>query len=263
MKRTTLFSAALAFGLLAGAPGVTLAAGAEQEITDYAFSFEGPFGSYDEAQLQRGLQVYTEICSGCHGLRYVPFRALEDLGYTDAEVRAYAANYNVADDGPEAQPGDERPAGPSDNFPMSALSNAPDLSLMAKARAGFHGPLGSGINQLMRGTGGPEYIASLMMGYTGEEREEAGTLLYENAAYGGYLAMGQQIYGDDVEYADGTEATAEQVSQDVSAFLMWAAEPKLEARKSAGITAVLFLAVLTVLLYLTNKKLWAPVKHRT
>lgn len=261
MSIKTLTPALAVLGLLATAPA-GLAAGGAGHVDDYAFSFEGPFGSYDQDQLQRGLQVYTEICSGCHGLRYVSFRDLEALGYSDAEVRAYAANYFVPDDGPEAFPGDEREAVPTDKFPMSAIENAPDLSLMAKARAGFHGPYGLGINQLFKGMGGAEYIASLMMGYTGGEKEEAGILLYENEAYGGYLAMGQQIWGDDVEYADGTPATAEQVSKDVAAFLMWTAEPKLEARKSAGLTAVLFLGLLTVLLYLTNKKIWAPHKHR-
>ncbi|WP_431309902.1 cytochrome c1 [Algicella marina] len=262
MKRTTLLSALLGIGLLAGAPAALAAGGEEQHITDYSFSFEGPFGSYDQDQLQRGLQVYTEICSGCHGLRYVPFRALEDLGYTDAEVRAYAANFFVPDTGPDAQPGDEREAGPTDYFPKSGVANAPDLSLMAKARAGFHGPLGTGLSQLFNGMGGAEYIASLNTGFTGEEKEEAGTLLYENTAYGGYLGMGQQLYGDDVEYADGTPATIEQEAMDVAAFLMWAAEPKLEARKSTGIWVVLWLALVTVGLYLTNKKLWAPHKGK-
>ncbi len=262
MKRITLLSAALGLGLVAGAPAA-LAAGGAGHVDDYAFSFEGPFGSYDKDQLQRGLQVYTEICAGCHGLRYVPFRALEDLGYTDEEVRAYAANFFVPDDGPDAELGDEREAVPTDYFPMSQIENAPDLSLMAKARAGFHGPMGTGINQLFKGMGGAEYIASLMMGYTGEDKEEAGILLYENEAYGGYLAMGQQLYGDDVEYTDGTEATQEQLSQDVAAFLMWTAEPKLDDRKTVGIWSVIWLLLLTGALYLTNKKLWAPHKKKS
>ena len=111
--------------------------------------------------------------------------------------------------------------------------------------------------------GGPEYIASLLTGYTGGEKEEAGTFLYENPAFeGGYLSMQPPLLGDDVEYADGTEPTLEQHAKDVAAFLMWTAEPQLNQRKSAGITAVFFLGLLTVLLYLTNKKLWAPIKHR-
>lgn len=262
MIRTTFASLALSATLAMGGT-VALAAGGHKEVTDYGFSFEGPFGSYDQDQLQRGLQVYTEVCAGCHGLQYVAFRNLEELGYTDPEVRAYASQFFVPDDGPEAFPGDEREALPTDHFPVSSLSNAPDLSLMAKGRAGFSGPNGTGINQLLKGMGGAEYIASLLTGYTGEEKEEAGTVLYENKAFeGGYISMTPPLDDGWVEYADGTEATLEQMSLDVSAFLMWTAEPRLEARKSMGITAVLFLGILTVLLYLTNKKLWHPVKHR-
>ena len=249
-------SAAAALGLTTGG---AFAAGGEGKVTDYAFSFEGPFGTYDQMQLQRGLQVYTEICSACHGLQYVPFRALGYEGgpdLPDDQVRAYAEFYEVYDDEIE----DFRPATPTDYFPASSLENAPDLSLMAKARAGFHGPYGLGINQLFKGMGGSEYIASLLTGYTGGEKEEAGVVLYENSAYGGYLAMGQPLWGDDVIYEDGTEATIEQEAKDVAAFLMWTAEPKLGARKEAGFIAVLFLVVLSVLLYLTNKRIWAPIK---
>ena len=256
MIRKIVLSALAALGL---ATGGAMAAGGEGHVDDYAFSFEGPFGTYDQMQLQRGLQVYTEICSACHGLRYVPFRA---LGYDggphlpEDQVRAYAAFYEVFD--PEID--DFRPAKPTDYFPESGLENAPDLSLMAKARAGFHGPYGLGINQLFRGMGGAEYIASVLTSYTGSEREEAGTILYGNEAYGGYFAMSQPLWGDDVVYEDGTPATIEQQSKDVAAFLMWTAEPNMNARKEAGFVAVLFLIVLSVLLYLTNKRIWAPIK---
>ena len=260
MIRKIAFSALAALSLTA-APA--LAAGeTEQHIEDYDFAFEGPFGSYDQMQLQRGLQVYTEICSACHGLRYVPFLRVHDEGgpaVPEDQVRAYAANFEIFD--PEID--DFRPAEPTDHFPMSGLSNAPDLSLMAKARAGFHGPYGLGLNQLFKGMGGPEYITSLLTGYTGEDKEEAGAILYENKAFpGGWIAMAPPLYGDDVEFEDGSSTELEAIAQDVSAFLMWTAEPKLNARKEAGFTAVLFLVVLSVLLYLTNKRLWAPVKHR-
>ena len=150
-----------------------------------------------------------------------------------------------------------------DSFPQSAISNAPDLSLMAKARAGFHGPYGLGINQFLRGIGGPEYIASLLTGYTGEQRQQAGATFYENTAFpGGWIAMPPPLYGEDVIYEDGTEATIEQQARDVSAFLMWTAEPKLAARKRAGFAGVLMLGVLAVLLYLTNKRIWAPHKRK-
>ncbi len=256
MIRKIVLSALAALGL---ATGGAMAAGGEGHVTDYAFSFEGPFGTYDQMQLQRGLQVYTEVCSACHGLRYVPFRALGYEGgphLPEDQVRAYAAFYEVFD--PEID--DFRAATPTDYFPESSLENAPDLSLMAKARAGFHGPYGLGINQLFRGMGGAEYIASVLTSYTGSEREEAGTLLYGNEAYGGYFAMSQPLWGDDVVYEDGTPATIEQQSKDVAAFLMWTAEPNMNARKEAGFVAVLFLIVLSVLLYLTNKRIWAPIK---
>lgn len=243
---------------LAAAPAVpALAQGGH--VQDFAFSFEGPFGRFDQGQLQRGLQVYTELCSACHGLEYVPFRTLADPGgpsLSDAAMRAYAAQFELFD----AEIDDWRPASPTDHFPASSLDNAPDLSLMAKARAGFHGPAGLGINQLLRGMGGPEYIASMLVGFTGEESEQAGVILFENSAFGGFMAMAPVLYGDDVVYADGTDASPEQVAQDVAAFLMWAAEPKMMARKEAGMTWVLFLIVLTVLLYFTNKKLWSPHK---
>ncbi|SLN15496.1 Cytochrome c1 precursor [Roseivivax jejudonensis] len=240
------------------------AAGAGGHVTDYDFSFEGPFGSYDQAQLQRGLQVYTQVCSGCHGLKYVPLRSLGDEsgpGYSDAEVRAYAEqNFEVFDE----EEDDYRPARPTDNFPENNAVGAPDLSLMAKARAGFHGPYGTGLNQFFKGMGGAEYIASLLTGYTGEQQEQAGTILYENEAYPGtWIGMAPPLYGDDVAYAEGQpEPTLEQEAKDVAAFLMWTAEPKMMARKQAGFAGVVFLTILAVLLYLTNKRIWAPIKKR-
>ncbi|HHH88935.1 MAG TPA: cytochrome c1 [Aliiroseovarius sp.] len=230
---------------------------------DVAFSFEGPFGKYDPVQLQRGLKVYTEVCSSCHGLKFVPIRTLADPGgpgYTEDEVRAYAAaNVEVYD--PELD--DTRPAKPSDLFPPSSLETAPDLSLMAKARKGFEGPNGLLINPLFKGIGGPEHIYSILTGFTGEEKEVAGTTFYENEAFpGGWISMAPPLFGDDVEFDDGTPATLEQEAEDVAAFLMWTAEPKMHARKKAGFIAVLMLTILSVLLYLTNKKLWYPIKHR-
>ncbi|MEM8578398.1 MAG: cytochrome c1 [Pseudomonadota bacterium] len=240
-----------------------MAAGAyDTKVIDYDFSFEGPFGTFDQNQLQRGLQVYTQVCSACHGLKFVPIRTLSDDGgpnMPEDQIRAYAENYEVYD----AAIDDFRPATPQDHFPESNLENAPDLSLMAKARAGFHGPYGLGINQFFQGMGGAEYITSLLTGYTGEEKEEAGAVLYYNTAYpGGWIGMAPPLWGDDVEYADGAPTDIESISMDVSAFLMWTAEPKLMARKQAGFVGVVFLTVLSVLLYLTNKRLWAPVKAR-
>jgi ubiquinol-cytochrome c reductase cytochrome c1 subunit len=260
MLRNSFLAAAAA--LLLGGPAVAQVA-EEGHVTDFAFSFEGPFGRFDQAQLQRGLQVYTEICSACHGLRYLTYRELAEEGgpsMTDEQMRAYAAMHDVTD----AETGETRPATPSDHFQTSPDAMAPDLSLMAKARAGFHGPAGLLVNQLVHGVGGPEYITSLLLGFTGETHEEAGATLYGNDVFpGGWIAMPPPITGDDqVTYADGTAATKQQMAEDVAAFLMWTAEPKMMARKSAGLTAVLFLAVLAGLLWFTNKRIWAPHKGK-
>ena len=259
LAKSTLVAAAMT---VAAAPA--FAAGGAGYVENYNFSWQGPFGRFDQNQLQRGLQVYTEVCAGCHGLQYVPLRTLADEGgpgLTEDEVRAYIdQNFiEVWDDDLQ----DWRMATPNDHFPESMLENAPDLSLMAKARTGFSGPYGLGITPLFNGLGGPEYIASLLTHYTGTEREEFGAVLYGNETFsGGYIAMAPPLWDDAVEYNDGTEATVEQMALDVSAFLMWTAEPHLMARKQMGFTAIIMLGILSVLLYLTNKQLWAPVKAR-
>lgn len=257
----------------------------ETHVEDFDFSFEGPFGSYDQMQLQRGLKIYTNVCSSCHGLDLVAFRTLHGEGgpnLPEDQMRAYAAQFEVFDQSLEDGEGDYRAATPADHFPGSNLSTAPDLSLMAKARAGFHGPYGSGINQFVKGIGGPEYIASLMTGF-----EEAPACAPEDFpghynktfAPGGYpesckdehghhtvpgswIAMAPPLYGDDVEFDDGHSSELHHEAQDVAAFLMWTAEPKMMARKTAGLTGVILLIMLSVLLYLTNKRLWAPHKGK-
>lgn len=249
---------------LALAPVAALAAGGgDQHIEDFAFSFEGPFGAFDQNQLQRGLQIYTEVCAACHGLKQVPIRTLSDEGgpHLDPDqVRAYAAeNFTVYDPALD----DDRAAIPTDHFPANDSLGAPDLSMMAKARAGFHGPYGLGINQLFKGMGGAEYIASLLTGYTGKEKTEAGVTLYENTAFpGGWLSMAPPLEDEQVEFIDGHSNDLHHMAEDVSAFLMWTAEPKMMARKQAGFVGVLFLTMLSVLLYLTNKRIWAPIKGK-
>ena len=280
MFRKIALSAAIALGLSSGA---AIAAGGAAHVEDFDFSFEGPFGSYDQNQLQRGLKIYTEVCAACHGLQYVRFGTLADEGgphYSIDQVYAYAANFEVWDPELADGEGDFRAANPADKFPGSALSAAPDLSLMAKARAGFHGPYGLGINQIVKGMGGPEYIASLLTGYheapscapedfdgsynavftaggyPNECKDEDGNHLYP----GSWISMAQPLWGEDVEFDDGHANDLHHEAEDVAAFLMWTAEPKLNARKQAGLTGVIFLTVLSVLLYLTNKRLWAPHK---
>ena len=277
MIRKIALSAALALGVA----GQGIAAGAEVHVEDFDFSFEGPFGTYDQMQLQRGLKIYTEVCSACHGLQYVPIRTLADTGgphLPEAQVRAYAGQFEVFD--PEIE--DFRAAIPTDHFPGSALDNAPDLSLMAKKRAGFHGPYGLGINQFFKGMGGPEYIATLLTSYeeapdcAPEDFEGSYNTAFANGGFpescidedghhmvpGSWIAMGQPLFGDDTEFDDGHPADLEDEAQDVAAFLMWTAEPHQNARKEAGFIAVVFLIILSVLLYLTNKRIWAPIKRK-
>ncbi|APG48654.1 cytochrome c1 [Phaeobacter porticola] len=260
MLKKLAIGAAFALSL---APAASFAAGGSGHVEDYDFSFEGPFGTYDTNQLQRGLQIYTEVCAACHGLKQVPLRTLADAGGPNLpadQVRAYAAeNFSVYDPVED----EDRPAKPTDHFPANTNAGAPDLSLMAKARAGFHGPYGSGMNQLFKGIGGAEYIASLLAGYTGETKDEAGTTFYENTAFpGGWISMAPPLSDEQVEFVDGHANDVEAMSQDVAAFLMWSAEPKMMARKQAGFVGVLFLTLLSVLLYLTNKRLWAPHKGK-
>ncbi|RBI67307.1 cytochrome c1 [Roseovarius sp. TE539] len=261
--------------------GPALAAGGEAHIEDIAFSFEGPFGKFDQNQLQRGLKVYTAVCASCHGMEYVPIRTLGDEGGPHLpmdQVRAYAEqNFEVFDE----ELDDFRAAKPVDHFPSSSLETAPDLSLMAKKRAGFHGPYGTGLSQLFNGMGGAEYIYSLMTGYAEapdcapDDFPGSYNTAFTAGGYpaeckdhghptvpGSWISMARPLWGEDVEYDDGTEATMEQEAEDVAAFLMWAAEPKMMARKEAGLSGVIFLTVLTVLLYLTNKRLWAPIKGK-
>ncbi len=279
-----------AVSALALSTGAGLAEGMEHHMEDVAFAHEGPFGKFDQNQLQRGLQIYTEVCSACHGLQYVPIRTLSDEGgphLPEDQVRAYATAFPINDEDSNRQlydveKGEFRTLVPTDNFPAHHLAAAPDLSLMAKARAGFHGPYGSGINQLFKGTGGAEYIYAILTGY--EENPACApedTEGYYNVAFanggvpdeckdeeghstvpGTWIAMAPPLSDDLVTFADGHEATVHHLAEDASSFLMWTAEPKMMARKQAGFTAVMFLTVLSVLLYLTNKRLWSAVKGK-
>ncbi len=284
MFRNLTASVAMALALTAGS---VQAAEVEVEITDYAFSFEGPFGSFDQNQLQRGLKVYTEICSACHGMEHLAFRNLSDEGgpmLPEEEMRAYAEFYEIWDPALFDGEGDFRPATPADKFPAVTSANAPDLTLMAKARAGFHGPYGTGISQFVNGMGGAEYIASLLTGYheepecalEGEPMDGFYNVAFAAGGFpesckdekgkhkvpGSWIGMAPPLYGDDVEFDDGHSTELEAIAEDVSAFLMWTAEPKMMARKQAGLTGVIFLTILSVLLYLTNKKIWAPHKRK-
>ncbi|MCL4146576.1 UNVERIFIED_CONTAM: hypothetical protein GTU68_053969 [Idotea baltica] len=237
------------------------AAGDAGHIEDFDFSYEGPFGTYDQNQLQRGLHIYTDVCAGCHGLKFVPMRTLADKGgpmLPEDQMKAYTKAYPINDELANPQLFDKD----TEEYPVEN-QGAPDLSLMAKARSGFHGPYGLGINQFVNGIGGAEYIASILTGYTGEEKEEAGTTFYENTAFpGGWIAMAPPLYGEDVDFADGHSNDLHHEAEDIAAFLRWTAEPHQDARKRTGFVAVLLMVFLTVMLYLANKRIWAPIKRK-
>jgi ubiquinol-cytochrome c reductase cytochrome c1 subunit len=244
-----------------------------------SWSFAGFFGKYDQIQLQRGFQVYREVCSVCHGLELVAFRNLGDEGgphFSEAEVRALAAEYQITD-GPDSN-GDmfERQGRPSDYLPnpfpnpqAAAAANGgappPDLSVMAKARG-----VGRGIQWTLLDfftqyqEGGPDYIHALLTGYQdpppGVEVPPGG---YYNPYFvsGAVLAMPLPLSEGIVTYADGSPETVDQYSRDVSAFLMWAAEPHLVERKRIGYQVFIFLIVFAGLMYFTKKKVWAAVPH--
>jgi len=255
-----------AFFVAAGLSGGAVSANEGGHIEDVAFPFEGPFGVYDQHQLQRGLQVYTEVCSACHGLRQVAFRTLGDAHGPELapdQVKAYAKQFEVPDTSDGAEPGDTREAIPSDNFPTSAIAGAPDLSLMAKGRAGFHGPYGSGLAQLFKGMGGPEYIVAILNGFTGETKEQAGVTLYANKAFpGGWISMPPPLSDGQVEFRDGHHNDVHSMATDVAAFLTWTAEPKMVERKKTGFLVVAFMVLMTSLLYLANKQLWSGPKRK-
>ncbi|MDB2513213.1 cytochrome c1 [Alphaproteobacteria bacterium] len=244
--------AALVATLLAGP---ALAAGGDVALTKRDWSFNGPFGTFDKAAMQRGFQVYREVCAGCHSMQYIAFRNFADLGYNEAEIKAIAAEYDV-EDGPNdegemfTRPGiaaDRMPSPyPNDNAARAGNGGAlpPDLSLIAKARAN-----------------GPDYLYSLLIGY----KEAPASMnvpdgMYYNDAYPGHLiAMPQPLYGDDVTYADGADTSVEGSAADLTQFLMWAAEPKMEARKRIGVAVVFFLSIFVVLSVMAKRRVWADL----
>ena len=236
------------------------------------FSFDGPTGKWDIAQLQRGLKVYSEVCSACHSLKFVAFRDLEELGYSEAQVKAFAATKQVPGIDPNTGEATTRPGEPTDYFPSpypnavaaaAANNNAipPDLSLMTKAR--HHGS---------------NYVYSLLTGYTDpatfekdgkrlmEEFPDFQTPpgLYFNPYFANLnLAMAPPLGVDgQVTYDDGTEATVSQMSADVAAFLTWTAEPKLVERKQTGFAVLVFLLFATVLAYFAKRQVWSSVKPK-
>jgi ubiquinol-cytochrome c reductase cytochrome c1 subunit len=232
------------------------------EKVDYLktdWSFKGLFGKFDRASLQRGYQVYTEVCASCHSMKYLSYRNLSEKGGPEFPVdqaKAIAASFEVMD-GPNAdgemfaRPGklSDKFVMPYDNVKAAQAANGgaypPDMSVLVKARGG-----------------GVDYIYSLLQGY--EEAPSGMTLddgvHYNKYMYGNKIRMAAPLSDGLVEYGDGTTATVEQMSKDVTTFLMWAAEPHLEARHQMGFKAIIYLIILTILVYFSMKKIWSRVE---
>ena len=239
-------------------PLTTFAAGTDVKGITKDWGFSGPLGKYDKSSLQRGLQVYTEVCSSCHSLKYIAYRNLSDLGYNKDEIKAFASSFTVVDGPDDDGEMFERPGVPADYF----VSPYPNMNAARAANGGAYPPDLSLIKKAR--VGGADYLYSLLIGYKEPPEDmEVRDGLYYNKYYGGNLiAMPQPLYQDGVEYADGTNASIEQMAADVTEFLTWAAEPEMEARKRTGIAAVSFLLIMAVLSYIAKQQIWANVKKK-
>ncbi len=251
MSRQFLSVSLLALTLAVG--GASSAQALEPHSPSGGWPQSGAFGTYDRAALQRGFQVYKQVCSTCHSMKYLSYRNLSALGFNEAEVKAIAADYQVTD-GPNDQ-GEmyQRPARPSDNFikpfPNDAAARAanggalpPDLSLIIKAREGHE-----------------DYVYSLLTGYglSPQAGETVSPSLYYNPYFPGHqIAMPQPLNENSVTYMDGTKATVEQEARDVAQFLAWASEPQMEVRKQTGVKVIAFLIVLAGLMYAVKRSVW-------
>ena len=253
MRRVLL--AGLTVGALALFGGhAAHAAGDAADVPGQDWQHEGVFGSFDRGSLQRGFQVFEEVCAACHSLQYIAFRNLVEIGFSADEAKAIAAEYEV-EDGPDDE-GEMffRPARLADYWPSpfandneARASNGgalpPDLSLIVKAREG-----------------GPDYIYALMTGYEDEAPEGmelADGMSFNHFYQGRQIAMPAPLYDEAVEYVDGTPMTLDQHARDVTAFLAWAAEPELEERKQTGLKVLIFVFVLTAVLFVIYRRVWA------
>ena len=249
----------LIFLLLIGSYQVNAAE--KTDLIKIDWSFNGLFGKFDRGSLQRGYQVYSEVCASCHSMKYLSYRNLSEKGgpeFSIEQAKAIAASFEITD-GPNAD-GEmfTRPGKLSDKFLMpyendkaaqAANGGAypPDMSVLAKARAG-----------------GANYIYSLLLGY--EDPPSGMTLddgvYYNKYMYGNQIKMSAPLSEGLIEYGDGTEASVEQMSKDVTTFLMWAAEPHLETRHRMGFKAIVYLIILTVLVYFSMKKIWSRIESK-
>ena len=291
MNRSTLplLRAVLVAGLLAGAASAAPAQETEQPIVPkMGWSFAGPFGKFDTAQLQRGYQVYREVCSNCHSMNFMSFRNLAQPGGPDfsaSQVKALAASFKVQDGPNDAGDMFDRPGRASDPFPMPFANEQaaraanggalpPDMSVLAKARE-VEGPwyafLLEPFSQYQEQ--GVDYIHAILNGYRDAPAGfQLPTGKYYNEYFPGHaISMPQPLNDGQVDYSDGSPQTVEQYSKDMAAFLMWVAEPKLDQRKGTGLTVLVFLIVFAGLLYAIKRRIWAglhdssgtPLDHPT
>lgn len=250
-----------AFHALAGLAALVLgatgaAAQSEPSLPHVAWSFNGPFGTYDRAALQRGFEIYQNVCSACHSMSLVHYHDLSALGYTEDQIKTIAAQKEVADTNDAGEP-IKRPARPSDAFvapfPNDKAARAanngalpPDQSLLVKAREG-----------------GPDYIYGVLTGYaTPPAGVKVPDGMYYDTAFPSeshMFAMPQPLQDNSVTYSDGTKASLDQEAQDVTTFLAWAADPTMEERKKTGAKVIIFLIVLTLFLYAAKRKIWAAL----
>lgn len=253
MKKTSLLIVSSLIGL--GVAGYAFAEGDQKTPKKIDWAFEGIFGTVDKQSAQRGFQVYKEVCSACHGLKRIAFRNLADIGFSEGEIKALAAGYQINDGPNDAGDMFQRPGKASDYFPSPfANDNAgraahngalpPDLSLIVKARKD-----------------GPNYIYSLLTGFA---PAPSGMHVPDGQNYnpyfpGGFLAMPAPLSENQVTYEDGTPATVDQMARDVVTFLQWTSEPEMEARKEMGLKALIYLAIFTVFMYLAKRNLWRKI----
>ena len=232
-----------------------LASGSGNDLPKHNWSFKGLTGTFDKSAVQRGFKVYREVCSGCHSMSLLYYRDLIDIGFSDEEVKAIAAEYTVIDGPNEEGEMFERPAKPSDRFvpPFSNEQEArisnngsypPDLSVITKAKK--HGP---------------DYIFNLLLGYTEPPVDfELGEGMYYNKWKEGHqISMAQPLDEGYVDYDDGTENTLPQLAEDITTFLVWSAEPELEERKKLGIKVILFFIVLGSIVFIVKNRLWREI----
>ena len=226
-----------------------------KSLPQHEWSFEGITGTFDRGALQRGYQVYSEVCSGCHSMKLLYYRDLIDIGFSEDQVKAIASEFTVIDGPNDEGEMFERDARPADRFVSPYLNDnearannngayPPDLSVITKAKKD-----------------GANYIYNLLLGYKDPPTDmEVGEGMYYNIYMeGNQIAMPQPIYDESVDYADGTNNSAEQIAEDLVVFLTWAAEPELEVRKNLGIKVILFFIVLGFIIFLAKNRLWREV----